>query len=143
MAPVMSKNLSVIQRAECGLCGFLALDMFKCMAEARCASLEMPKGSMFMAPQTVYNLQGAALSIVCLCIQKDENWNPFRYGSARLTEMGVEEWFSLLRKQSCNAQLSARSFFQAAGRAQMKHGRLLNNLKATDSPPQPALTEDQ
>ena len=142
-APILHQKLSLKDRCECGLTGFLALDVFRCLAEERCSSYDMPKGSMFMAPQTSYNLMGSALIATCICICKDPNFHPWKVGTARLSEMAVEEWFSMLRRQSSNAQLSARSFFQAAARMQQKNGKTLNNLRATQPKPEPPLTEQE
>lgn len=142
-AALVHREFSLTTRAECGLCGFLTLDMFVMLANHRCERFNQPKGSMSMAPQSVYNIQGVALSAVAICASKPAGFHPWKCGSLRLSEIAIEEWFSLLRAQSSNSQLSARGYFAASTRAAMKHGRQLNKIKSKTFPDEPALTEEQ
>ena len=131
-SPLLHKNLPLSLRCEISLAGFLSLDMFKILADETCQSFGSPTGSCFMAPQTVYNLQGVALATVVITVTKDAEWQPWRHGECRLAELPIEEFFSFLRRQSSNSQLSARGYFQASARTAMKHGKLLNALKPAD-----------
>lgn len=142
-AAVLHRDLSLLARTEVALSGFLALDLYRMLSDARCSRLNLPKGSQFMAPQTLFNLQGLSLAVACIACSKDSNWHPWAVGSARLSELSVEEWFSHLRRQSPNAQLSARGFFQAASRQLLKHGRLLNKEKPMKRKESPCLSDAQ
>lgn len=82
-----------------------------------------------MATQTVTNLQAACLSGVLLTHTKEECFNPWGAGHCRLSELSIEEFFSLVRRQSNNAQLSCRGYFQASARVSVKMGAELNKLK--------------
>lgn len=142
-AGILHRDLSLLARTEVALSGFLALDLYRMLADARCARLNLPKGSQFMAPQTMYNLQGLCLSVACIACSKDPDWHPWAVGTARLSELSVEEWFSHLRRQSPNSQLSARAFFQASSRQLLKHGRLLNKEKPIKRKAAPCLSDAQ
>ena len=83
-------------------------DLWFLLAQDRCTEMCLPKGSCSMAPQTIYNLQGCALVSVVMTITLQEEWAPWRNGQCRLWELPIEERFSLLRRQSSNAQLSCR-----------------------------------
>ena len=96
-----------------------------------------------MTGQTQFNLQGTALAAVSIALTKDEKWHPWKVGQSRLAELGIEEWFSFLRSQSNNSQLSCRGFWQAGARTALKHGRELNKLKATHFADEPSLTDEQ
>lgn len=143
ISPILHRHLPLAARCELGLAGFLSLDMFQVMATETCARLNAPTGSCWMAPQTQYNLQGTALAAVMICITKDPQWHPWKIGRGRLSELGVEEWFSFLRSQSPNSQLTARSFWQAGAKTQMKHGKDLNKAKPVSFSPEEALTDEQ
>ena len=59
MAPLLHRdpNVDLATRCEWALCGFLAIDIFKLLAEEQCSTMRLPKGSCFMATQTCTNLQ--------------------------------------------------------------------------------------
>lgn len=139
----MHRNLSLPARAECAISGFLCLDIFKVLADERALHHGLPRGSQFMAPQTVHNLQGVALISAVICATKDANWHPWACGTARVTELCVEEWFSLLRRQSSNSQLSTRAFWQAGARQALKHSKILNKLKPIVRPPEQPLSDEE
>lgn len=141
ISPLLHGNLPLADRAEIGLAGFIACDLWFMLAQDRCAQMGLPKGSCSMAPQTIYNLQGCALVAVVMTITMQEAWAPWRNGQCRLSELPIEEWFSLLRRQSSNAQLSCRSFWQAGTRQALKHGTFLNKEKADKRHTEPALSE--
>lgn len=139
---LLHRNLSLQSRCECGLAGFLLLDLYKMLSNQRSSRLGQPRGSMFMSPQTMYNIQGVSLIASVICVSKDPNFHPWKVGSCRLSELPIEEWFSLLRRQSANAQLNCRAFFQASCRSSLKHGRQLNSIKPVKRSPEPPLTEE-
>ena len=144
MAPLLHKRLPLAARCEIALSGYLALDLFKLKADQKCEQLYAPTGSTYMAPQTQHNLQGVALMTAVICCTKEATWSPWTYGQSRLSELSVEEWFSHLRKQSPNSQLSCRAYWKAGARTQLSHGQKLLECKAIDfKEGEPALTEEQ
>ena len=112
-------------------------------AEQKTIEMKMPKGSGFMAAQTVGNLQGCCLSVVAIALTLEPSWQPWLHGHARLSELPIEQWFSFLRSQSPNAQLSARAFFQASCRMSLKHNKQLMREKPVPVGKQGALSEDE
>lgn len=143
VSSLLHRNMTLQDRAEAGLAGFLSLDLFRMVAEEKAEELAVPRGSLFMSGQTCFNIQGVALSATVLTLCKDANWHPWKQGTCRLSELPVEEWFSLLRRQSSSSQLSARGYFAAGARTMMKHGKLLNNEKPMERKPEKSLTEDE
>ena len=123
LAPILHTNLTIFLRCEVGLCGFLLLDIFKMLADDLCNEMRLPRGSCFLAPQTQANLQGVALSGILICLTKDPEFSPWRFGHNRLTELPIEQHFSYLRQQSPNSQLTSRSFWQAACRVSLRRVR--------------------
>lgn len=141
ISSLLHRNMTLQDRAEAGLAGFLSLDLFRMVAEEKCDAFCLPRGSLFMAGQTCFNIQGVALSAAVMTLCKDANWHPWKQGTCRLSELPVEEWFSLLRRQSSNAQLSARGYFAAGARTMLKHGKLLNKEKPMERKPEKPLTD--
>lgn len=130
-------------RAELGLSGFVALDIFQMLSQDTCRSMGLPAGAAFWAPQTVSNLCACSLGTIAMILSKDPRFNPWENGSARATEITVEEWFSQLRGQSNNAQLTCRSFWQAAARVACKNGRLLTEEKPHNCAIENPLTHEE
>ena len=128
-APLMHRDLSLSQRCQAGLEGFLALDLFTLLADTTAKSLKLPKGSCAMAPQTVLNLQSASLAGVLLTCTKDALFEPYK-GFGRLSELPVEQYFSALRSQVANSQLSGRAYFQASTRQSLVVNKVLKDQKA-------------
>eukprot|EP00435_Cladocopium_sp_Y103_P006163 s1030_g2.t1 len=81
---------------------------------------------------------------VLVTITKEKEFEPWRYGSARMTEISIEEHFGMLRRQSGNSQLTCRAFWQAAARVSVKVGQKLNEEQAaaTNNSQEP-LTKDE
>ena len=130
-APVLNKNISLCQRCELALTGYLALDVFHMLSERRCLAMGLPKGSCGMAGQTRTNLQACCLSIISLALSKDKTFNPFTFGFGRIAELGIEHHFASLRKQSPNSQLSARGFWAADCRQALR----ANKVAMQEKPP--------
>ena len=142
IAPLLHTDMVLETRCETGLTGFLAVELFRMLAEQKTHEMKLPKGSGFMANQTVTNLVACALSAVVLCITKDRSFSPWRWGNARLSELPIEQWFSHLRSQSPNSQLSTRAFFQASARMSLRVNKDLNKEKAASHDGgEPALSE--
>ena len=119
----MHKSLNAAERCECAMTGYVTLDLFSLLAEAKCKSLGLPRGSLFLAPQTLLNLQLVCLSTIVVCASKQRVGDVWARGHCRMTELGIEEWFGRLRSQSSNAQLTSRGFWRAATRQMLHESR--------------------
>ena len=96
-----------------------------------------------MASQTQYNLQGTALSTIALCVAKCDDFMPWRYGFARLSELAIEHQFGHLRSQVASAQLSTRGFWHADARQSLKVNDVLNKCKPTPAATERALNDSE
>ena len=145
LAPSMHKRLSLTARAECSLSGFLTFDLFRMLSEERCDLMGVARGSLFLAAQTVTNLQSTALAIAVVACSKDPSFQPWTYGNGRLTEITIEQAFGHLRSQSRNSQLSTRGFFQADARQALKTARHLDQeqVATQESSMEQPLTDSQ
>ena len=143
LAPCFHTSLRLKKRCELALTGFLCLDLFKILADDLCSGMQLPRGSCYMAPQTVQNLQSAALGVITICVSKDRSFNPWTYGFGRTTELSIEQTFGMLRVQSRNAQLSTRAFLQADARLAMKNSKVLNREKVRATPNEEPLTDTE
>lgn len=144
ICPSNHKNMTVSQRCELSLTGFLALDLFKLVADKLCQEKRGPRGSCFMASQTVLMLQSTALTTVVICCTKEPEWNPWHYGFQRLSEQSIEQHFGHLRCQATNAQLSTRAYWLASARTMMKTNDDLNKSKrARPKDVEPPLSDEQ
>lgn len=120
MASLLNKMLTTMERVESGLAGFLCVDIFRILAAHKCEKMRLPTGSTFMASQTCSNLQSCALASVVLCLTKHREFDPWRSGDCRLSELSIEQYFGHLRIQSSNSQLSTRAYFHAAWKHALK-----------------------
>ena len=139
----MHRSMKLMMRCQASMEGFLILDMFKITAEATAKRKGLPRGACFLAPQTLENLQLVAMSTILVCISKEEEGDPFARGHLRMTELGIEEWFGRLRVQSSNAQLSAKSYWQAAARDMVRASRRSTSKSGTMETTKPALTDEE
>lgn len=128
-SPSLGKNVSLKQRCENALSGFLLLDLWSLLAQEKCSKHQLPTGSTFMATQTARTLQSVALSIVVVALSKSPDFEPWLHGFGRLSELAVEHHFGMLRNQSPTALLSARAYFQAGARQSLRTNKLLNKEK--------------
>ena len=143
MVPMLHRSVSLASRAELGLSGFVLVDLWRMCAEDTCKRLGAPTGSTFWANQTAVNLQSACLAGVLVTLTKNDEFNPWCCGQTRLTELPIEEHFSFLRRQSPNAQLSARGYFVAGARVALKTEKALVKERLPAAQGEPALTEEQ
>ena len=143
ISPVLNRNLSLTRRCEIGIAAFLCWDLYRMLSDVRCKEYSLPKGSLFLASQTIYNLQGVCLAAVQITASKDPHWHPWHVGTARLSELSVEEMFAHIRCQSSNAQVSCRSYWKASARVCMKHGRKMQNVNPPERKPEPALSAEE
>lgn len=143
ISPANHKNMTLLQRCECSLGGFLALDLFKIVADRLCKERNAPTGSFFLAKQTMLNLQATALTTVVICVTKEAGWSPWVYGFQRLSEQAIEQHFGHLRCQATNAQLSTRAYWMACARTLMKTNEELNRSKKAKVRQEPHLSDEE
>eukprot|EP00438_Fugacium_kawagutii_P014644 Skav218861 [mRNA] locus=scaffold2417:89791:93472:+ [translate_table: standard] len=115
-APVLHGNLSLSQRCELGLCGFLVLDLWALQGMAREKKLRLKKGSSQLAPQTRTHLQSCGLGVAALASSSVMGqWCPFLKDQV-LSESHIEHLFGQLRASSSSGSLTAKSYFSAQAR---------------------------
>lgn len=119
-APMAHRTMTVENRVENSMSGFILLDIFMMLANRQCSKLGLPKGSLYLAPETVRNVQQVALGCIAVCLTKSADGSPWQYGEQRLSELAIEQLFGRLRTQSSSAQLTARSYWKACCRDMMR-----------------------
>eukprot|EP00438_Fugacium_kawagutii_P032581 Skav235943 [mRNA] locus=scaffold4666:46920:49854:- [translate_table: standard] len=137
--------MSLENRAENAMTGFLLLDMFQLLASRDAARKSLPKGSCFLAPETVRNLQNSALAIIAVAASKDPIGSPWKNGEHRLDELGIEQMFGRLRSQSPTAQLTISQYWQASAKDMLKQSKekLPAEVQRAPSEVLPPLTPDE
>ena len=141
-APLLHTRMSLQERCETALTGFVAMDLFRMVSDRLCHERKLPKGSLFMANQTSSTLQLAALSAAVICLTKDPTWDGFRVGHGRLTELSIEQHFGCIRQQSQNSQHSCRSYFLASARQTLRMHKILSKQSAPNRT-EPKLTPEE
>lgn len=131
VAPSMHSLLTVAERCEVALSGYICMDLFSMLAKEKCRTLQLPGGSTFMAVQTCSTLQHVALSVVLICLTMEDGFDAWTSGTARLTELPIEYHFGYLRCMMSNSQFSARQFFACDAKQAAKTGKALNNCRRT------------
>lgn len=63
-APLMHQGMSVTERVENSLCGYVLLDIFKLLAQKECRRRCLPTGSLWMSPQTHRNMQYVVMGLI-------------------------------------------------------------------------------
>lgn len=73
------------------------------------------------------------------------DWCPWQYGTARLSELSIEQLFGRLRRRQSNAQLSPMQFWEASQREMLRASkqRFRDCVKLKDIQQEPALTETE
>ena len=137
--------MSLEDRAENCMAGIVLLEVFQMLAQAETDRRGLPRGSLYLAPETVRNLIHSAFGVLALSVSKPEQGNPFKHGEQRITELPIERWFGRLRSQSQNAELSARSYWIASARDMMKTKRSKKAQLSSQEPLDklPALTPNE
>lgn len=125
------KTMSVANRVHNALTGYVLLDVFKHLADLKCRRDGYPKGALFLAAETMKNLQFVAMGVVSVCLTKPASGDPWIRGHQRLTELAVEEHFGSLRVQQTSAQLTARTYWRASARTMI---RAHKNAKPLEAP---------
>ena len=95
-------------RAENGLCGLMLIEVFQMLSNQESTRRGLPRGSLFLAAETVRNLQHAAMGVISVTVSKSTEGSPWERGGQRLSELAIEQHFGRLRTQSPSAQLTAR-----------------------------------
>ena len=142
IAPLLTKSLNLEQRVETAVSGFVSIDLFAALATLKCTKSGLPTGSCFMAGQTAFNLQSVCLAAIVIGVTKSPEMNPWKYGSCRVAELAIEQFFGTLRNQSSTAQLSCRAYWQAGSRDALKVVRELEKQKPAGLG-EPPLTDEQ
>ena len=143
LGPSMCKGWPLFERCENAAAGFVAVDVFRMLAKKRASEARLPTGSCFLASQTAFNVQGAALTVLAMSISKPAGCTPWVFGQSRISEISIEQHFGMLRSQSANSHLSMRSFLQASARRSLLLNDELNRKQKHIARPEPALTEAQ
>lgn len=133
-APSAHGTMSLEDRAENCMAGIVLLEVFQMLAAEETKRRGLPRGSLWLAPETTRNLIHSAYGILVLSVSKPDQGNPFKHGEHRVTELPVERFFGRLRSQSPNAELSARSYWIASARDMLKSKRSLKAKKSCIQP---------
>jgi hypothetical protein len=115
-APATHGNLTLLQRLELSLTGFLLQDLWALLASFREAKFKVKKGMYQLAPQTRVHLQSLALGVAVIASSTAlETWNPWPRDQV-LSEIHIERTFGKYRSQSQSGELSARAYWSASAR---------------------------
>lgn len=112
-APLVHNGMSLEQRCELSLCGFLLQDLWSVLASRREVKEGLKKGSCQLAGQTRNNLQAIALTTVAICLSKPDTWNPFQH-NVGMSEVAIERMFGRFRSSSQSGELHVRSYWSAS-----------------------------
>lgn len=116
VAPATHGNLTLLQRLELSLTGFLLQDLWALLASFREAKFKVKKGMYQLAPQTRVHLQSLALGVAVIASSTAlETWNPWPRDQV-LSEIHIERTFGKYRSQSQSGELSARAYWSASAR---------------------------
>lgn len=137
-APTNHKSMSLEDRCENSLCGVVLLELFQLLAADETARRGLPRGSLFLAPETIRNLQHSAFGTIIASISKNDVGDPWKR-EHQLTELSIERWFGRLRSSSVNSQLTARSYWRAAARDMLLATRKNQADRAASEPPREKL----
>ena len=127
----MHSGLSLSERAELALTGFVLLDLWSLVASEKEKTSGVGRGRMQMAGQTRRALQGIAMTCISIAATKPKHWNPFGRPHS-LSEVHIEQWFGQLRSQYVDSDLTARGYFNAAARVARKTAK--NQVRPPQTP---------
>eukprot|EP00438_Fugacium_kawagutii_P001566 Skav235500 [mRNA] locus=scaffold3432:23399:30233:- [translate_table: standard] len=112
VAPLFHKKMTLKERTELSVSGYVLWDLWCLLAAKKEASEQAFVGSFSMARETVTNLQQLSLSLATMA----DDWSPWSVGNARLSEISIEQLFGRLRRSTANAQLTPMQFWQSSQR---------------------------
>ena len=115
VAPLVHSKMTLEDRAECAISGFVLQDLWSMIATQREKSFRCPKGKMQMAGQTKSNMQQIALTTLAILTCRSPFWYPWN-SSHSLSEIRIEHHFGRLRSQFASGTMTTRDFFNAAAR---------------------------
>ena len=121
-APALHGGLTLTERCELALTGWMVLDLWHLVAATKADELGIPRHKLVLAAQTRGNLQGVAQGVVTICASKEDAWDPWREPHG-LSEVKIEHRFGHLRSQFAGGEMSARGYFSATARLMRKLGR--------------------
>ena len=116
----MHKSMSLLDRLENALSGYVLLDLFKLLSGKECKRRGLPPNSLWMAVQTHRNLQYVVMGFVSALMGKDEVGDPWKSSHHRWTELPIEMWFGRLRSRASSAQFNAKQYWSHAAAEMMR-----------------------
>lgn len=120
----MHKSMSLLDRLENALCGFVLMDLFKLLSTRECKRRGLPANSLWMASQTHRNLQYVVMGFVSAVLGKDRVGDPWKNSHLRWTELPIEMWFGRLRQRATSAQFNAKQYWSHAAAEMMRTKKL-------------------
>ena len=120
---VYHPTLTSLERTENALACFLLLDLAELCASDMARQWGVPKGRLWLAPQTQQNLQELC---GCICIQTTTLEDGQLFAPFRSTELVLEQWFGYLRGQFCSSQFRTRDFLHASSKKSFQTVTKLN-----------------
>eukprot|EP00435_Cladocopium_sp_Y103_P019204 s3146_g4.t1 len=135
-APSNHATMPLEMRAENAMSGLVLLDVFQMLSNQEAARRGLPRGSLFLANETVRNLQHAAMGVLSVTLSKSTEGSPWSRGEHRLSELPIEMHFGRLRTQSPSAQLTAKSYWTACARDMMRSSRQPKPASHSRPPPE-------
>ena len=100
MCPAGHQRMSIKDRSENSVAGFVLLDLFKLLSRITAARPRVPQTACFLAPQTKENLQHATcLTVMTICYTKATQGDYWRSAN-RVSEISIEKFFGRLRAQA-------------------------------------------
>lgn len=138
--------MTLLERTEAALCGFLLWDLWAIVANDREMHLRRPKNSMQMAWQTRQNLQGIALTQVLMAAKKEKQWTPWAQAGHALSEIHIERQFGQYRGTSPSSELTCKSYWLANAKVAQRTAARNNSQQKHATPDvqeEDALTTEQ
>lgn len=121
----MHQGMSLCDRLENLLTGYILLDLFKLLSQKECRRRGLPAGSLWMAPQSHKNIQSCVMGLVTALLTKDPcSGDPWRVSHHRLTELPIEMFFGRLRQRAVNSQFNARQYWQQCAAEMVRVGKM-------------------
>ena len=100
MRPAGHQRMSIKDRSENSVAGFVLVDLFNLLSRITAARARIPQTACFLAPQTKENLQRATcLMAMTICYTKATQGDYWRSAN-RVSEISIEKFFGRLRAQA-------------------------------------------
>ena len=137
---VLHKKLTVAQRVENAMTAHAFLDLATALALEYEVAMGLARGSCWLPPVTVRNLQQLAgfICIMAKTIPDGMAWRPFD-----MTEAPLEQFFGLLRSQYASCQLTVRDYLAASATTTRQFKQKLSKATGADTHTPPGDSEGQ